>query len=50
MAYNAVNKNEESVGLQFNIREFPACKCRRNYSYYFAITNEMIQIEIISGY
>lgn len=42
MDYNAVSKNEESISLQFNIREFPACKRGRRDSYYFAITNEII--------
>ena len=42
MDYNAISKNEESISLQFNIREFPACKRRRHDSYYFAITNEII--------
>ena len=42
MDYNAISKNEESISLQFNIREFPACKRRRHDGYYFAITNEII--------
>lgn len=41
MDYNVVSKNEESMSLQFNVRESPACKCRRN-DRYFVITKEII--------
>ena len=42
MDYNVGNKNEEFMSLQLNIREFTTCQYWRNDSYYFVITDEII--------